>query len=427
MVLVQKEENKILCIARTDDSTGKTEAEAVKKSLDDWQLASYIISMGFDTTSSNTGVHKGACTLLQQMLNRNLLWMACRHHILELVIGSTFKTLFGDTKSPECTLFKDLKKSWDSLDLNSFTLPDIPSSYQKDEEELLEYINSLLSPDNVRNLPRGDYKELLELSKVILGGIIERNKGYVYKIQRPGADHHARWMAKSIYILKMTLLRHQLDLHWQTKRKVEKMSLFVVFVYLKSWFSASCLTSAANNDLELFRRIDKFKSVHKKVSAAAANVLQRHTWYLTEELVPLALFNEKLPLDDRTHLALKIGQLPLEELDIRKPSLPSIHLKSELIEYVGVRSTLPFTLVGVPHTFLLLPDWSTSPHYEKMKTALGDLSPLNDSCERALGLVTTINTKMTRDETSFEELIQVVEAHRKKYSNLTKKDLKKFY
>ena len=156
-------------------------------------------------------------------------------------------------------------------------------------------------------------------------------------------------------------------------------------------------------------------------------MLQRHTWYLTEELVPLALFNEKLPLDDRTHLALKIGQLPLEELDIRKPSLPSIHLKSELIEYVGVRSTLPFTLVGVPHTFLLLPDWSTSPHYEKMKTALGDLSPLKDSCERALGLVTTINTKMTRDETSFEELIQVVEAHRKKYSNLTKKDLKKFY
>ena len=301
------------------------------------------------------------------------------------------------------------------------------SSFQKDEEELLEYIDSLLSPDNVRNLPRGDYKELLELSKVILGGTIERKKGYVYKIQRPGADHHARWMAKSIYILKMTLLRHQLDLHWQTKRKVEKMSLFVVFVYLKSWFSAFCLTSAASNDLELFRRIDKFKSVHKKVSAAAANVLQRHTWYLTEELVPLALFNEKLPLDDRTHLALKIGQLPLEELDIRKPSLPSIHLKSELIEYVGVRSTLPFTLVGVPHTFLLLPDWSTSPHYEKMKTALGDLSPLNDSCERALGLVTTINTKMTRDETSFEELIQVVEAHRKKYSNLTKKDLKKFY
>ena len=153
VVLVQKEENKILCIARTDDSTGKTEAESVKKSLDDWQLTSYIVSMGFDTTSSNTGVHKGACTLLQQLLDRNLLWMACRHHILELVIGDTFTTLFGDTKSPEVTLFKPLKTSWDSFDLDSFILPDIPSCYQREKEELLTYINSLLSPENVKNLP----------------------------------------------------------------------------------------------------------------------------------------------------------------------------------------------------------------------------------------------------------------------------------
>ena len=33
-------------------------------------------------------------------------------------------------------------------------------------------------------------------------------------------------------------MQHQLDLQWQTKKKVEKMSLFVVFVYLKSWFNA---------------------------------------------------------------------------------------------------------------------------------------------------------------------------------------------
>ena len=130
---------------------------------------------------------------------------------------------------------------------------------------------------------------MLELSKVILGGTIGRKKGYTYKLQRPGADHHACWMAKAIYILKMSFLRHQLDLYWQTKKKVEKMSLFVVFVYLKSWFSAPCLTSAATNDLELYRRFLKFKTVHKKVSSTAASVRQRHTWYLTEELIPLSL------------------------------------------------------------------------------------------------------------------------------------------
>ena len=186
----------------------------------------------------------------------------------------------------------------------------------------------------------------------------------------------------------MSLLRHQLDLLWQTKNKVEKMSLFVIFVYLKSWFGAPSLTAAATEDLELYSRLHKFRTVHSKVSSTTTSVLQRHTWYLTEELIPLSLFNENLPLESRTVLASKIGQLTLGPVEIRKPSLPSIGQKSELADFVGERSTVPFTLVGVPPTFLLLPDWTTSSYYEKMKTALRDLSTLNDSCERGLGLRT---------------------------------------
>ena len=162
-----------------------------------------------------TPIHKGACTGLQQLLGRQILWLACRHHILELVVGAAFTELFGDTKSPEVTLFKLLKTSWDSLDLSDTVLPSIPTAYQHEKDELLSYINNLLEADNVKNLPRCDYKEFLELAKLILGESIERKKGYTFTIQRPGADHHARWMSKSIYILKMTLLLHQLpDMHW---------------------------------------------------------------------------------------------------------------------------------------------------------------------------------------------------------------------
>ena len=41
--------------------------------------------------------------------------------------------------------------------------------------------------------------------------------------------------------------------------------------------------------------------------------------------------------------------------------------------------------------------------------------------------MTTYNTHITRDEESFQELIQVVEKHRNVFSNKTKKDLKDFY
>ena len=212
VVLVQDEENKILAITKTSNSTGKVEAEKVKEILDNWSVTEKIIECGFDTTAANTGLYKGACTILQQLLRRQILWMACRHHILELVVRSTFKHLFGETNSPEVTLFNMMKSSWEELNLQDIVVPDIPTDYMSDKDDLLFFINNMLE---LKKQPRGDYKEFLELAKVILGESVERKNGYEFQIQRPGADHHARWMAKSIYIMKMTLLLHQIPLHLQ--------------------------------------------------------------------------------------------------------------------------------------------------------------------------------------------------------------------
>ena len=143
---------KILCIAETEDSTGRTEAETVKKTLDSWNLAEKIIALGFDTTSSNTGINRGACTILQQLLNKQLLWLACRHHVMELVLGAAFTELFGDTKLPEVTLFKVLKTSWDDLDLTDTILPSIPATYRRETEDLLTFINGRLEDKD--HLPR---------------------------------------------------------------------------------------------------------------------------------------------------------------------------------------------------------------------------------------------------------------------------------
>ena len=234
-------------------------------------------------------------------------------------------------------------------------------------------------------------------------------------------------MSKSIYILKMTLLFHQLDIHWQTKKKVEKMAIFIVFVYLKAWFNAPSLTSAATNDLDLYRSLQKFKAVHKKVSQSTSAVLNRHTWYLTEELIPFSLFDEDLSLDARTLLAAEIGQKSSGGTDIRKPTLPSLTATSTLIDFVGDRSTTLFDLLDIPVDFLLKKDWNLQPEYSSIQSSLKSPSPLNDSCERALGLMSTYNAHITRDEESFQELIQVVEKHRKIFSNKKKEALKEFY
>ena len=171
VVAVQEEENQLLCVTKTEDSTGKVEADAEKQAINNWGLSEGII-----TTSSNSEINSGSCVLLQQLLNKQLLWLACRHHIPELILKAAFQSLFGKTTSPVETLFSTLKSSWKSLDLSNLSCPPTSACYRSSVDSILEFLDDRLLFDNLQHLTRGDYKELLELSKVCLGGTIERRR-----------------------------------------------------------------------------------------------------------------------------------------------------------------------------------------------------------------------------------------------------------
>ena len=252
-----------------------------EKLWEDWGLKESIIACGFDTTSSNTGIHKGSCVLLQDILQRQLLWLACRHHIMELLVKAAYHQVFGDSKSSDVKLFSIMKdpSTWNSLNLVDFRLPTIPQAYKNNVDSLLSFINKQLDEENAAEIPRGDYKEFLMLAKIFLGGSIDRKNGYTFQLSRPGADHHARWISKCIYFLKLSLLSHQFlqsQLSWQQKKKVETMAFFIVFPYLESWFCSPSLLGAAENDLKLFKRLQKFSKINKKTSSATSTVLCRN-------------------------------------------------------------------------------------------------------------------------------------------------------
>ena len=227
----------------------------------------------------------------------------------------------------------------------------------------------------------------------------------------------------------MVMLQHQLKSHWTLKRKFTKMAMFVIFCYVKSWFNSPSLTTAAVNDINLFTRLEKFKKVDRAVSLKTLSVLNRHTWYLTEENIAIALFNTDISLERRSELAKKIYllQIPSEEIVIRKPTLPSITSESILEDFVGGRSRVLFDLLGVSLEFLNEDNWNEAPEFSLVQAALRNLTPINDSSERALALATRFNTRITRTEASYQELMLVVESHCRKYSLKTKEDLKKLY
>lgn len=87
--------DKLLAVPKLTSGTGQAQADAVMEVLRDWEVEDRIVALTFDTTASNTGRFSGACILIEQALGRQLLNLACRHHMLELVVEKAFVECLG--------------------------------------------------------------------------------------------------------------------------------------------------------------------------------------------------------------------------------------------------------------------------------------------------------------------------------------------
>ena len=73
------------------------------------------MAIGFDTTSSNTGVHNGAVVRLERHLDKACLWTPCQRQIHEVHIKHASEDVFGPTSGPSDQLFRKLRNSWPEL------------------------------------------------------------------------------------------------------------------------------------------------------------------------------------------------------------------------------------------------------------------------------------------------------------------------
>ena len=83
---------------------------------------------------------------------------------------------------------------------------------------------------------------------------------------------------------------------------------FVAAIYAKHWFKAPVATEAAANDSQLYKLLLAHERIPvlKDISDAALLALQRHFWYLSEELIPFALCSHQLHEHTTQNLASKL-------------------------------------------------------------------------------------------------------------------------
>jgi hypothetical protein len=256
-------------------------------------------------------------------------------------------------------------------------------------------------------MPRDDYKELCELVLVTLGHKTN------HSFKRPGATHHARWMAKVIYVLKIYLFREQLVLEVSVIEGLQELSMFFCLVYARWWMAAPNTVDAAVNDLDLVNQLHQFKSVNKSIANAAIEKLQNHLWYISPEFVPLALFSKRITLVEKQELqeALVASDgISVEERLIKKHGFPKKG-RTKLKDLVNGSSVTTLDVLGFDTEFLLRTNpssWAGNEHYEKMRTKAKAIRVTNDVAERAIGMMTTFNNDpRTHDEETMQNILQV--------------------
>ena len=417
---------KLLSANMIKDGKGISQAEEVVSSLKKWGLEDSVCSMCFDTTSSNTGWIKGACALIEKSLNRPMLWLACRHHILELILRAVWEVLFGKDMAPHYKDFENFAALWAKLDKNNFEILDPKPWMKKIRNKIVPILTAVLESEKQ---PRDDYKEVLELVLLVLGA---PPKNFTFK--KPGAYHKARWMAIVIYGSKMHLFKAQLK---QEKKYLEKLERFVVFAslfYAEYWFAAPIAAEAPFMDLKFYKLMLEYKKHDPEVANAALEKFLGHTWYLNQEIVPFSLFSKNVSNKEKEEIAnlLVTKVKPPKKYEMGYPNpvpLPKNNsgMRRKLSDSVMDGSLFLFDELRFGKDWLNKPvsEWEKYPSFMEMKSWIENLKVTNDCAERGIKLITDYANSLTKDSAVRQNLLQVVERHRSHYNNVNKSTLAK--
>ena len=403
---------------RLDGQDATIVSEAVSQHVIYYDLIDKIIAICTDNAAVNTGSEAGAIVLIETGLKRRFLRNYCRKHILELIVKEVFNKLFGSTISPSPPDFVKFKSNWTNIDKSKYQAavnePLVSRFITSDvRDQLIEFYKLQLDI----NQTRADYAEAAELALYFLDCNLENAS---FKL--PGAMHHARWLSKIIYCIKMFIFRGELNLLDNQVAKLEAFCLFIIQIYLKNWYDCSKPARASNNDLQLLKEIYNFRKIDQDIADAALKSISNHLIYLDEIHVALAFFDTRLSAETKAKMIKNLNkECPNVTLDSK--NIWSINFDDVQLEDLVSRNTLDFfNICGLDSSFLIKPIeyWSEYPAYESALKCIENLSIVNDVCERGVHMADTFKNRQTKNSDSWQDLLKTVSEDRKNYTTASK-------
>lgn len=426
-------EEQLIGVPVLDNSTGITQAKAVFSAVEQWGAAEKIQAMCFDTTAVNTGRHKGTCVVLEQFLGKNLLYLACRHHILEIVLKEVFNCKMGTSTGPQPDNFRKFQSEWSKIDKKIYKTAKEDENF-RDKISNADQISNFLFEQLKNQQPRDDYKEFIQLCLICLGRLPPENTTF----RVPGAIHHTRWMAKAIYCLKIYIFEEQFSLSVSESMGIKDICLFIINIYIKAWFTAHNPTMAPNQELKLVKSLVQYRSINKEIADKALSKIVNHLWYLNSEQIAFSFFDDTLEKNIKIRMVKQLKsnvendseENNSEDRDVKaKLSFQEVDniLDKEIDYFVSSRTLNFFKRFEINTDFLNTdPDeWCKNQHYLRAKKIVKGLKVVNDTAERGVKLIQDYNSALTKDEEQRQCLLQVVSECRHLFPDSSKVTLSK--
>ena len=207
------------------------------------------------------------------------------------------------------------------------------------------------------------------------------------------------------------------------------MAQFIALFHAPYFLKANLAATAPRVDLKLWQDMQAYAFIDPSVALQVQQSLLRHQWYLSQELVILALFDNEISDEQKG----KIASALLQEI---KPAtfnpgnpkftdvLQNNYINIELYMFVGPRSWLAFELSGFDHDWLQLHPslWASDRAFLDMACIMTDLAVVNDTAERGIKDVEEY-ANASQDGEQRGKIILVSNSHRAKLPAFLKSEM----
>lgn len=328
-------------------------------------------------------------------------------------------------------MFKTFQQNWSQLDHGRYK-SGVRDRYIKEQlkDENLVLLAIWIRQQLQKKICRHDYKEFLELCLLFIGETLPHSERRRVTFRPPGAVHHARWMAKAIYSLKMFMFREQIELNAEDKAGLADICVFLIRYYLVYWFRSVRAIEAPLQDLTFLRNV--YLTRHKDIDLSNEVVRKfiNHLWYLSEENIAFAFFDKKvLPAEKRKMVKRLQYNTECEPVKRVHVNFTEKHIEEfiqyDLSDFVTSNTMKFFERFDIDVEFLKHdPDtWMDREDYKEARKRLKAMKVVNDSAERGVKLMADYNKILSKNEEEKQFILLVVSIFRQMYKSHNKKDL----